>query len=1079
MKIEFPPKGLQYAFVCTQINLRRTCVLFLLLFTMAAIAKAQTSAFKLTPIPFTDPDIIAPGRGAEQWNNGSQAITYPTQDLVQSSLDVYHRFTWNRLEGSAQGSYNWGEFNGLIKDAINKGQKLSFGIMTCYPDSDGQPGMVYYDDGNSAYPEYLHRLMQSEPVPDWKTNGSGSVDGHGSWVPNWNSKNYLARLKALHEALYAHIQSSSYTATAGPNKGKTIPYSLAIFSIDIRGYGSWGEWHSSGIIDEMGSYPAGTRATTVTLKTIIDHHVNVFTDHALSIMVSAFDGERLGNTLIPKEVGAYVLGKTNNWGRLGWRRDSWGAMDSYFDHYLKNNATFYGGSGPFNAIIMERWKYAPVTGEPLPGIADNCRFGDIEGQVKEYHATSVGNGNYGNNNLPDCTQEHIRAAMKAAGYRILVEGGSISSTIISGNNFEVSLAWKNTGIAPTYEKWDVVFELKDSSGSIVWSGISKFSPGAKNLTPALLPSAVATTAKDNFTLPAGVAAGGKYTLDLVIKDPAGYRSPLPLAIKGQNADGSYTLKTINVVAKATGPVVPEPAPPTIPPATASLTGIVMLQGRPEAPNAQWQVPLQVDLYADSNSTKIETYAIVTDASGRFVIDSIVPGVYHIAVKNSHTLKKINLSDTLVAGNNIIYFGILPEGDINNDNLVSAADSVLLMNSYNQVETDSAFDSRADLNEDHIVDSLDLVLFMANYNTPGDSLNEGCSLVTATIDNAAGCNDPAVELVLSSAKGTGPFDVVINGITYNDLSVGDTIATINDETIWSVNPDPTTDFDNPVELGVKFSSSVAGFIKGIRFFSGNTVSGNYTGHLWSVDGELLASAEFTNVTASGWQQVFFSEAIAIAPGTIYIASYYAEAGIYAGTNYGFDEAVSNGGSLTALSNTTEGGNGVYTYDGPGFPTNTHKASNYWVDVLFSSSPGKFELTSVTDRSTGCNNTKLFQTLAVSACPQQRGAASTAMVAQSELLLSKNQDGDIFKNELRQNYPNPFSNETVIHFSLAKPAKVNLSVFDVNGRLVKTIINSSKEAGEHVVKINAGSLARGIYFYKLQSGNYSAVKKMIIQ
>ncbi|MGZ5220444.1 MAG: DUF4082 domain-containing protein [Chitinophagaceae bacterium] len=666
--------------------------------------------------------------------------------------------------------------------------------------------------------------------------------------------------------------------------------------------------------------------------------------------------------------------------------------------------------------------------------------------------------------------------MKAAGYRILVEGGTVSSTVIRGNSFEVSLNWKNIGVAPTYEKWDVVFELKDSSKSIVWSGISKFSPGVKGQGLALLPSGVATTAKDNFILPAAVPAG-KYTLDLVIRDPAGYRSPLPLAINGQHDDGSYTLKTINVTAKATGPVIPEPVPPAI----ASLTGIVVLQGRPAAPNEQWQVPLQVDLYADSNSTKIETHTIVSDNSGRFVIDSIVPGVYHIAVKNSHTLKKINHSDTLVAGNNIIYFGILPEGDIDNDNLVSVADSVLLMNSYNQAEADPAFDSRADLNEDNIVDSLDLVLFLANYNTAGDLLNEGCSLVTATIDNAADCNAQGVELVLSSAKGTGPFDVVINGTAYNDLSVGDTIATIKDETIWSENPDPTTDFDNPVELGVKFSSSVAGFIKGIRFFSGNTVSGNYTGHLWSMDGELLASAEFTNVTASGWQQVLFSEPVSISAGTVYIASYYTDAGIYAGTNYGFDEAVSNGGSLTALSNTTEGGNGVYTYEGPGFPTQTHKASNYWVDVLFSSGPGKFELTSVTDRSTGCNNTKLFQTLTVSAvpCPQQRGAASTAMASPPELAVSTNQDAGILKNELRQNYPNPFSNETVIHFSLAKPAKINLSVFDINGRLVKTVINGSREAGEHVVKINANPLARGIYFYKLQTGNYSAVKKMIIQ
>lgn len=103
----------------------------------------------------------------------------------------------------------------------------------------------------------------------------------------------------------------------------------------------------------------------------------------------------------------------------------------------------------------------------------------------------------------------------------------------------------------------------------------------------------------------------------------------------------------------------------------------------------------------------------------------------------------------------------------------------------------------------------------------------------------------------------------------------------------------------------------------------------------------------------------------------------------------------------------------------------------------------------------------------------------MAAQPELSLSANQDAVILKNELRQNYPNPFSNETVIHFSLAMAAKINLSVFDINGRLVKTVVNGTREAGEHVVRINAGPFTRGIYFYKLQTGNYSAVKKMIVQ
>jgi hypothetical protein len=94
-------------------------------------------------------------------------------------------------------------------------------------------------------------------------------------------------------------------------------------------------------------------------------------------------------------------------------------------------------------------------------------------------------------------------------------------------------------------------------------------------------------------------------------------------------------------------------------------------------------------------------------------------------------------------------------------------------------------------------------------------------------------------------------------------------------------------------------------------------------------------------------------------------------------------------------------------------------------------------------------------------------------------NKKQEATIFKDDLSQNYPNPLKGETVINYSLAKSSRVNLSLFDVNGRLVKILVNGVKEAGSHTVRLNGGSLTAGVYFYRLQSGNYSAVKRMVIQ
>lgn len=1081
MKAAFLPGGSWDLFARSCVKTPILLSLLLVSFITPFHSFSQTTPLSFTTIPYADPDIISPGRGAEQWHDGNGSIAYPLSDQSIPSMDAYYRFTWNRLEGAARGSYDWEYFDGLIKEVINKGQKLSFGIMTCYPDGGSNHGMVNYDNGNAAYPEYLHRLMQGEGEPDWKTTGTGPTDGYGSWVPNWNSPYYLDRLKALHEALYAHIKSSSYTATAGPNKGKTIAYRDAIFSIDIRGYGSWGEWHSAGIINVMTSYPSGRRPTAATLKTIIDHHVNVFTDHPLSIMISAFDAERLPNTDNPKEVAAYALAKTNNWGKLGWRRDNWGAIDNYIDGYLKGNTLSFGTSGPFNAIITERWKYAPVTGEPPSWVASlsGCGYDDFERQVREYHATSVGNGNYGSTNLDDCAQENIRNAFKAAGYRFIIESGNISSTIKRDSAFKVTLNWKNIGIAPTYEKWNVVFDLKDAGNNIVWSGTSQFSPGPKANGLALLPSSAATPATDNFVLPASVQPGN-YKLTLTIKDPGGYRTPLPLAITGGNTDGSYTVKDVVVGTRTTAPTVPPTTPSPV--TKATLIGTVGLQGRPAAPHVRWQIPLEVNLYTDSSaSTLANAHTINTDSSGRFIIDSITPGTYYITVKNSHTLQRSS-SDSLIAGDNNIFFGILLEGDVNNDNIISSVDSILLMNSLNAAAGDSLFDVRADLNEDSIVNTLDSLLLMANYNNQRDSTGN-CAAISATISNTSACDAQPFNLVLSSATGIAPFDVVINGKTYNDIFVGGVITTITAaEKIWSANPVAKTYEDSPVELGVRFASATPGFVKGVRFFSANNVSGTYTGHLWTADGSLLASAVFTNVTADGWQEVLFSEPVKIEAGVIYVASYYNSSGFYAATSQGLSEAVNNGNSLTILTNDGKGTGGVYTYNGPGFPTETYNATNYWVDVMFASGPFEFKLSGVTD-SMGCTATGDLQTLTVttSPCTQQRQSLATQStpVQKPVLVETKNQAELSFSNELRQNYPNPFNNETTISFSLAKASKVNLSVFDMNGRLVKVLVSTGKEAGTHTIRLNSGSLGKGLYIYKIQAGEYSAAKRMVIQ
>jgi subtilisin-like proprotein convertase family protein len=81
-------------------------------------------------------------------------------------------------------------------------------------------------------------------------------------------------------------------------------------------------------------------------------------------------------------------------------------------------------------------------------------------------------------------------------------------------------------------------------------------------------------------------------------------------------------------------------------------------------------------------------------------------------------------------------------------------------------------------------------------------------------------------------------------------------------------------------------------------------------------------------------------------------------------------------------------------------------------------------------------------------------------------------------LSQNYPNPFNPSTNIKYTIPKADIVTLKIFDVVGREVSVLVNEMKQPGVYNVDFNASNLASGIYFYKIEAGDYSAVKKMML-
>ena len=181
-----------------------------------------TLSFKT--IPYDDNDIVAPGRGAEQWHDQDR-VRIISDSADAKRLDKYYRFSWKDIE-KENAVYDWAAFDREINDAINHKQKFGFGIMPTYP---GGASELNEQEAPLFYPLYLHAQMQSEPVKDWITPVSKM------WVPNWNSESYLSAMERLNQAINHHLDTGSFNG---------VKYKNVINYIDIRGYGSYGEWHS-------------------------------------------------------------------------------------------------------------------------------------------------------------------------------------------------------------------------------------------------------------------------------------------------------------------------------------------------------------------------------------------------------------------------------------------------------------------------------------------------------------------------------------------------------------------------------------------------------------------------------------------------------------------------------------------------------------------------------------------------------------------------------------------------------------------------------------------------------------------
>jgi hypothetical protein len=208
--------------------------------------------------------------------------------------------------------------------------------------------------------------------------------------------------------------------------------------------------------------------------------------------------------------------------------------------------------------------------------------------------------------------------------------------------------------------------------------------------------------------------------------------------------------------------------------------------------------------------------------------------------------------------------------------------------------------------------------------------------TATLTPTSALANSTTYTIVVKGGAAGVKDAAGNALAADAISSFTTAAITTPpatppSSLWSTSTTPATvdSGDNSaLELGVRFSATVNGLITGIRFYKSAANTGTHTANLWTADGQLLATATFTNETASGWQTVLFDTPIAITAGTTYVASYYTTSGHYAVNRNYFNSQYSSGPLRVAANG------GVYRYgNSSAFPNSSYQGSNYWVDVLF--------------------------------------------------------------------------------------------------------------------------------------------------
>ena len=379
-----------------------------------------------------------------------------------------------------------------------------------------------------------------------------------------------------------------------------------------------------------------------------------------------------------------------------------------------------------------------------------------------------------------------------------------------------------------------------------------------------------------------------------------------------------------------------------------------------------------------------------------------------------------------------------------------------------------------------------------------------------------------------------FGVIVYGQSYTIFDEG-TDAPPGGPTGGNANNNDLTGFG--VTTSVKFMVAQAGTISSVKFYKGDQNTGLHVGTLFLRDPDdnsnsIIGQVTFTGETPDGWQEMAFAAPIPVSPNRIYTMALFSENGVYAANNTIYQWNPSGNTAIPAFTilagdgNTdpTGIGNGAYIYtdDPDSYPVSSFNSSNYFIDVVFTPTfllPVTLTNFKAIDKNYDVNlswETQMEENNAgfevqrsvngsdYSAITFIEGAGESAS-RKTYAYTDRNLEPGLYYYRLKQidrdgtvkfssvetatisrrshivlyqNFPNPVRNRTSIQYVLPSTLSVTLSLVDINGRVISVLENGRRQAGKHTVELDASTLMKGTYFYKLEAEGHPVEVKGVV-